>query len=456
MKRHQLNRNEAGFSLLELLLAMVIGTMLIGVVSMVIFSTMRNTERTSEHLVSSSGAFRTSNRFADDVNTAGTGRTLANPTGVTLFPISRSSPGCGNESAAVVMTGPSATGVTKISYHQVGSTLVRRTCEGATDAAALASTSVSSKEIVDDLAPSGLEVTCRASATSPVNPAPPDPSSNDEQCRIVTMAVTTTTGYSFTVEGTRTGTDTPGQAAPEPPVKKQCTLFPSGDTTVSSHTNEWTLNLASADRDGAPVLAARQGAGALNRRFFYVKFDLGSPCVGENEPTALEAGVDIVRADFSLYFYDIPPQGGARGDDKRHEMLVLGDGAVWGEHDLTFENSPWRSQPNMEHFIEDVDISQPSAPLREFTVYRNPQSDPANCEPHRVQCRISPVDVTQEVIQWYRNAVDDTTGWRNNGWLIRREPGLPFDRYDDYDRGYRFGSRESTPATRPLLVIEWA
>lgn len=461
---------QAGFTLIELLLAMIIGVILLGSLSMLITSTMRHTNRTEKHLVSSSGAFRTSNRFADDVSTAGTGRTLANPAGITLFPIARSSPGCGNESAAVVMTGPSATGVTKFSYHQVGGTLERRTCQGATDAEAISSTASVSEVVVDDLAPSGIEVTCQASATSPVNPPPPDASSNDEQCRIVTMAVTTTTGYSFTVEGVRSGTDTPGQAAPEPPVKKQCTLVPSADTTVMTVSRDgyiwrdkyWGM----ADNDGLQRLATYQGAGWANRMFFFVKFDLGSPCLGENEPTALEAGVDIIRAEFTLYYEETGIR--APGSLKEHHMIVLGDSARWGETDLTYNNNPWREAPPGAQ--EDNEAFFPlhtfwqgahSRPQRSFTVYRDdapasaPAPTPGNCYADYFDCRITPIDVTEEVIQWYRNALDSTTGWHNNGWMIKRQHKIDTHDYDG-QWGYRFGSREATHEKRPQLVIEWA
>jgi len=469
MNRRFSTRAQEGFTLIELLVVMMIGTVLVSILSTVIISTMRTTKRTHEHLVSSSGAFRTSNRFSDDVGTAGTGRTLANPAGVTLFPIARSSPGCGNESASVVMTGPSSTGVTMISYHQVDNTLVRRSCQGATDAEAIASATFAARRVVDDLAPSGVAVTCRASSTSPVNPPPPDPSSNDEQCRIVTIAIKTTTCYSFTVEGARSGTDTPGQAVPDPPVKKQCTLVPSADATVSSLTGDRDTNWANADYTGQPELATFQGAGRERRKFFFVKFDLGSPCLGENEPPALEVGVDIISAEFSLFF---DAYSDAPGDLKEHQMIVMGDSARWGETNLTFNSNPWRNPPgdvvgdpaNNEKFYALNTFWQGahSTPQRSFTIHRAdrpsgaPAPAPENCYADYVRCRITPIDVTEEVTQWYANAVDSTTGWHNNGWMIKRQHKLANHVYDDQSRGFRFGSREATHEKRPHLVIEWA
>ena len=66
--RRPADRTQAGFTLLELLVALVVGGMIIGTASLVLNFTMRQDDTSRKSLTSSNSAFRTGTLFADDVS----------------------------------------------------------------------------------------------------------------------------------------------------------------------------------------------------------------------------------------------------------------------------------------------------------------------------------------------------------------------------------------------------
>ncbi|MEI2637755.1 MAG: prepilin-type N-terminal cleavage/methylation domain-containing protein [Microthrixaceae bacterium] len=135
--RRQLN--QSGFSMVELLAALAIAVVIMGVSLMALTVTRRADSKGSENLTSSNSAFLTGSRFADDVASVG-------PVNGISQLVDSGQSGCGDSTSAVRLIGPavSGTGVQVRSYHVVtdadGTTLTRRTCAGANLTAAVTST----------------------------------------------------------------------------------------------------------------------------------------------------------------------------------------------------------------------------------------------------------------------------------------------------------------------------
>lgn len=192
------HRAQAGFTLIEVLVAVAITALLIGLVGGALVVTQRSTDTTAGSFVSSNSAFRTSARFADDV--AGVGPA----SDVTSGFVTSGLPGCGGSPAVVRLVGPgSPSSTVRVRSYQVAGTpsapaLIRNECTGATLAAALAADATST-EVVPNLATtSAVTALCNGEAFAP-----------GVECDAVSMSIVTATGLSYTLDASVRAARTP-------------------------------------------------------------------------------------------------------------------------------------------------------------------------------------------------------------------------------------------------------
>lgn len=390
---------QQGFTLVEVLVALVIATLIAGATSAAMIMTFRTTKSTEGRVESSSSGFQTNARFVDDISSA-------TPIESALA-VSRGQQGCGGDANSVLrVLARSGDDVEVRSYSiaQAGAVLERRTCSGNYLAAALAATP-HVNEVTSDLASGAgaVNVTCRANAGAVLAPATP---AGDAQCRIVTLAVKTRTGFEFQLEGHRDTTQSP--AASIPNVKK-CTLLSSGDAWVTSYPPNTGTNYG---RDWHNNTFRRSGYATGNGELqTYIVVDLLGPCTGSGEPPFLPGGRTITSATFSLWLYDI--RTGSNLED--HGLTALGD--KWDEAAVTWDDHPYPKAGAIKKVFDAWPKDQG------FTV-----------------------QVLDDVTNWYSGA------WPNYGWVLARNQGND----SGTDNGFWWGARESSDLRHwPRLTVTW-
>ena len=158
--------DQGGFSLLEILVGMLIGLLVVAA-AVFLFNFATGQERRSTGSISASNsAFRTGNRFADDIASVSPVAGVSDPVAVGVT-------GCGGSSAVLRLVGTDGSGQVQVrSYHRVvdGSRveLERRSCVGATEAAALAAAPSASTVVTAlDPGPGAVSVTCDGGPVGP-------------------------------------------------------------------------------------------------------------------------------------------------------------------------------------------------------------------------------------------------------------------------------------------------
>ncbi|MCB0977804.1 MAG: DNRLRE domain-containing protein [Acidimicrobiales bacterium] len=398
----------AGFTLVELMVALTLGVLIVGVVVNAFGSMSRGTKTAEGSMRSSGSALKSSTWFADDVADALNAGTSAG--------IRRGQPGCGGDPASVLrFLKPGSSGVTVRSWSVVdapaGRRLERRTCSGADLAAALAAPVTREQVVVDDLddGTDAAVATCRATPGS--DPAP-STEQGDKQCRLVSLTVQTVTGYRFTIEGSQRPVQSPSSS---PVTEKRCTLLSSADTFVNSYHPD--TNYGSADH----VSIFKRSSGEL---ISLIKVNLGGRCTGEDEPASLPGGRRILDAQLKIKLIRYRDPGLCQYEGL-HQVRVWGQ--PWDENSLTWNNWSDGFQAGSNAYVFD-----------------------ARCDDVR---KTFSIPVLQEVTQWYRGA--SRGGWANNGWRIDRQAAPNPQDMGEGD-GFWWGSRESLDSTEwPRLVITW-
>lgn len=403
-------RDEGGFTLVELIVALTVSALIIAVMVNA-FGSMSRGSRTAEGSMRSSGsALKSSTWFADDVADALDAGTAAG--------IRRGQPGCGGDQASLLrFLKPSASAVTVHSWSVVddadGLRLERHTCSGADLAAALSAPVSREQVVVDDLddGADAVEATCRATPGS--DPAPLT-EEGDRQCRLVSLTVRTVTGYRFTLEGSQRPVRSPSSS---PVTEKRCTLLSSADAFVNSY--HAGTNYGSADHFS---VFKRSGGELIS----LVKVDLGGRCTGADEPASLPGGKRILDAQLKIKLIRYRDPGFCSYEGL-HQVRVLSQ--PWDENSVTWNT--WLDASG----IEDGS---------------NAYVFDAGCGDVR---KTFSVPVLQEVTQWYRG--QSRGGWANNGWRIDRQ-AAPNPQDAGGGDGFWWGSRESLDSTEwPRLVITW-
>ena len=401
---------QGGFSLLEILVGMLIGLLVVAA-AVFLFNFATGQERRSTGSISASNsAFRTGNRFADDIASVSPVAGVSDPVAVGVT-------GCGGSSAVLRLVGTDGSGQVQVrSYHRVvdGSRveLERRSCVGATEAAALAAAPSASTVVTAlDPGPGAVSVTCDG---GPVGPT----------CRVVEMTVRTADRLTFTVRGTvgsvlaptATTTPTPVQA----PDVGTCTIMASATTWGATG---GYAGSSTATHGGDPLMATYNDS---NTRRSFMKFDLTQPCADASPvwPT-LPGGRNLTNAVLQLaWMGDSSDSCGIFPGINYDGQVIepLGDTAVWDEATLNGSNMPSGSQirsgfsHNFSAGAQNTLVSHSSAQLLDA------------------------------VKHWY--APND---WVNNGWRLSRSGGG-----DTCGRSNLFASRfNANVDLRPRLVISW-
>lgn len=412
--RRQLN--QSGFSMVELLAALAIAVVIMGVSLMALTVTRRADSKGSENLTSSNSAFLTGSRFADDVASVG-------PVNGISQLVDSGQSGCGDSTSAVRLIGPavSGTGVQVRSYHVVtdadATTLTRRTCAGANLTAAVTSTPQSTSTVVSDLSNGGspVVVTCDDSPTI------------TDSCRRVEMTVQTRSGRSFTVRGTIGSILSPTPTtAPAPviaPVSGTCTILAT-ETTWGSKA---AFGIGNGDNHAGDQLMYTYQEGAVGagfHRYSYVKVNLGGPCLPGGDWATLPGGRSITGATLQLAYTGKSYNGccGISYDGQTLEPLAAG--SIWSEPTLTGNNMPTAVRSGFDYSFS---VSSSGTLVG--------HSDPK---------------ILDTVKKWYLPG-SDPNSWVNNGWILRRSGGG-----DTLGKHNTFASRSnSNTSLRPRLVITW-
>ncbi|MBK7164031.1 MAG: prepilin-type N-terminal cleavage/methylation domain-containing protein [Candidatus Microthrix sp.] len=413
-------RGQAGLTLIELLVAMVVSMTIMGALGGALILLMRTPPETVAQLTSSASAFQTGSTFADDIQSAGpeTGE----------LAVTRNTPGCGGDDKSVVRAvtrnGPDVQ-VRSYSIGAGGDTLERRVCTGPDQDQALQS-AAQVGTVVRDLDPTKRPpVTCRASAVA--SPAPLTPE-GDYQCRLVSMTVTTATNLVFTVDGRRNTVETPLESGA--PTKPQCTLVVSADTYVVEAGSERS-NIYGRDAE----FVVQSGG---NSKKAFLKIDLLSPCLGTGEPRFLPGGKDLQSADLSV---TLTGKGAGISGNDSFRLTMLPKWFIWNEYRLTSNTMDvcGRQPPA---------LPDPPPPLLSLPC---PNGDADSFRDFRVGSDAPPVDVDIPVLGAVQRWYDGTAV--NNGWLIDREH-TGNEGGSIQKGGWRFASKERKEDV-PKLVVTW-
>lgn len=400
--------DQRGVTLIELLIGMAISGIIVTAAAGLFIQTSQTSATTRARLAGSASALQTNARFVDDIRSA-------TPIGPALA-VARGQQGCGGDSASllrVLVQSGDDVEVRSYSLAAGGGVLQRRVCSGADLTAALAASGEVS-EVASELAggAGAPTVTCRANPGA--SPAPLTPA-GDEQCRIVTLDVKTTSGYAFQLKGHRDSNQTPVVSNTN---SKRCTLVSSADTWISSYdpnTNygrEWHMS------------AFRRKSGSSGYVTSFLMVDLLGPCTGPGEPAFLPGGKRILSADLQLWLI----RNGSPdccGYESEHGLRVLGD--PWDEATVT-----WNSRPNVRSG-SNTQIFQTGRP---FTVQKP-----------------FTFTVLDEVNRWYKGP--SAGGWPNYGWQLDRGDTPAADDTGG-DNGFWWGARESSDVRHwPKLTVTW-
>lgn len=402
--------HQGGLTLVELLVAMVLTGILFSVVGNVLVMASRVGTKTQAGMESSTSAFRSSSRFADDVTAAG-------PIGDGTAVIGRGQTGCGGTTSVVRFIGPGAgSAVTVRSYTRVSAggatTLVRRKCSGSTLSAALSATPAT-ETVVPDLAPATTStvVTCDGDG--------PTPPYDDQRCAVVSLSVTTTTGYRFTLSGALRSTLSPTATTAVTPVRAPVT----GTCTLEAAATAWGATGGYAGGSGG-----HNGDATLytyndtNQRTSFIRFDLTAPCTGAGDSwPKLPGGRTLTSVKLYLAYLGKTSDscGIFPGISYDGQVLeTLNDASGWTEASLTGANMPSGTRNSYSFNV----ASSGSA-----TMHVN-------------------AAITDAVRQWYT-----VGGWKNNGFRLRRNSVG-----DTCGKSNKFGSRfQANASLRPKLVITW-
>lgn len=407
MGARRVSRGQRGFTIIEVLIALVIGALITGAVLTALSVVWRSTGDATGRVRSSTSAFVTNARFVDDIASA---TSIDADTAV-----ARNRPGCGGDSTSVLRVLVRDDDDVQVRSYSVtggGTVLVRRVCSGPDLSAALAASTSGTNRVTRDLGagPGAVNVTCRANVGAPLAPATPE---GDEQCRIVTMTVRTATGFTFTLEGRR---DTSESSEAMVPNVKKCTLVSSADTWITTYakgTNHGTDATIHTFRRNLPEWL---GGGELKALFL---IDLLAPCSGSGEPAFLPGGKSLKSAELTLWMID--PAGPDGNWEAGHALNAIGEN--WYEDRIT-----WTDFTNVQ--------AQEGSVTRYFDIGRSTTPTPKT------------LTVFNEVNNWY------TGTWVNNGWVLRRDAADPQD--NGTDNGFYWGSRENSNIKYwPRLVVTW-
>lgn len=401
-------RPQQGFTILELMVALVIGAMLVGTASMALMLVMRVDRSSNTGISGANSAFQTGGRFVDDVSS------VATVPGVTEV-VSAGTTGCANATALLRLVGPGTSDAVLVrSYHRVtdgdSTTLVRRECSGADLTAALAAPADSTTVVTElDPASGSVSVSCDGGAVS-------------SSCRIVSMTVLTSSGQEFTVRGSigaalsPTPTTTPGSI--RAPATGTCTIAASA-TTWGATGGPYAGDSNTTHAGDATMYTYNDS----NRRNSYLRFDLTQPCSGAGEPwPTLPGGRNITGVTLQLAYTGKTNSScwifpGISYDGQI--LDPLNDVSTWSEATLKGSNMPNGIHSGHSY---SFDVAGPGA----LTNHSN-------------------TAITNTVKQWYAAG-----GWVNNGWRLQRSsPG------DTCGNSNMFASRHASAALRPRLVITW-
>ncbi|WP_020378856.1 prepilin-type N-terminal cleavage/methylation domain-containing protein [Candidatus Microthrix parvicella] len=423
-------RGQSGLTLIELLVAMAVTTIIFGGLGGALIILMRTPPETVANLTSSASAFQTGSMFADDIQSAGpeTGE----------LAVTRGTPGCGGGPSLVRAVSREGGDVQVRSYSVSTNkdTLERRVCTGSDQADALAQ-NPSVGTVVRDLDP-GVEpeVNCRASAVANTAPTTPD---GDYQCRLVSMTVTTAANLKFTVEGRRNTVQTPLESGAPP--KQQCTLNASADTYISTQPRK---------RDdpkyyGTDVEFVVQGSG---KKTGFMRIDLLSPCRGEDEPRLLPGGKSITSAELSLNLTDSHDKPSTPSSFR---LTTVPPAFRWSEYTLDENGVDGCTQMSA---MPDMKPDDPPLPLATnlpcgsnsnadwFGTFSIGPGGLSGLGNNPVNVKVSVLGTVQ---RWYTGTMP------NNGWALDRDVDEGGDRRVG---GWRFGSKERN-SLGPQLVVKW-
>lgn len=421
-------RAQTGMTLIELLVAMSVSSIVLAALGGALMILLRTPPETVANLTSSGSAFQTGSVFADDVESAG-------PESGQLA-VRRNTRGCGNDPQSLLRVSTRAGGNIQVRSYSLASSdtkLERRVCSGATEADALNQVDPSVGTVVQDLDPAKPPVvTCRASAVA--TPAPAT-EVGDEQCRLVSMTVTTSTNLIFTVEGRRNTVQTP---LVSPPAKQhKCTLPASVDTYVDNFPGHAFRTDGGNDHIN---IQHKTGGVRLNG---YLRVDLLVGCIGDNEPANLPGNETLTKATLSLRLLEEDTAGRLQND--RFRLVTLPKWHEWDEDTLNYDAlevcglTPTASLPNP--------LSIPC----EYAQGSRPAADPSLFTPFSVGVgpqRTINIPVLPTVQNWY-DGPDANQGWSlDRGWDNRVDK--------NEDGGWKFGTREHNgEINQPRLTIEW-
>ncbi len=416
----------AGFTLMEVLVAMMLTGIVMAAATSALIMTFRTVGETNARLTSSGSALQTNAYFAGDIANAFTSDGSK--------AIGRGKEGCGGDPTSFLRTIRMEGGIVKVQSYSLGTnasgaTLERRTCEGSTVPTATAPGAAGrTAKVVNDLGSGddAVTVTCRQSPNATPSPATDE---GDAKCHLVAMTVRTRTGYTFTVEGQRDkllGVDEPSAVT----TLKQCTLVASADASVTSfrpNVNDGTSwRIDTFRRAGGPLMT---GKGDV---LGFLKVDLLGPCAGADEPAFLPGGKRLLSADLQLYLFRNSNPDSA-GNESTHRLRMVSE--YWDEATVT-----WTTKPAVfDEFTKPAGFD--TAPTHWFSPQR---PFPGRRALHN--------DVLAETRYWYGGPTGD--GQVNWGWRLDRGDGNWGD--NGGDGGFSWGAHDSSDEYAwPKLTVTW-
>lgn len=399
-------RPDDGFTVIELLVAMVITIMILAAITNLVIVAHRTDQDVQDSSRSSQAAFTAATYFDADVAAA----TAVG--GVNA--VQRAATGCGGTQAAVVLTGVGKTDPVDVRSYTVRAdgghaVLERRTCVGATAAAALAADHATRR--IARVEPGSVTVTCDSDTTVPPG--------GDAGCRRVTLSFRTDTGRDVSVEGLLTSVATPTPTTTPTPVTAPTT----GTCTIVADQTTWgatggAAGSSSSTHAGDALMYTYNDS---NQRRSFLHFDLTRPCEPGGTWPTLPGGRSLTSVKLQLAYMghnnaycSIFPGISYDG----HVIQALDTPSTWSEATLTGSNMPGAMRGST------------------YTFNRGNQG-----------ALTDHVDsaITTAVTGWYNGT------WTNNGFRLSRSSVG-----DTCGRSSQWASRSNgNAALRPRLVITW-